>query len=78
MSDNDPQIYATPASGRFYSPLDLVFDPMERLALLDFENDPDYKCLELQLFDDDVKGHGAAALMYRTKRRRRAGPGGWK
>jgi hypothetical protein len=66
MYTNDPTIYTAPASGKFYSPLDLAFDPMERLALLNFEDDPDYNCLELQLFDDDVKGKGAAALMYRN------------
>ncbi len=65
MTDSEADIYGSAPAGRFYSPFDIVFDPMESLAIFDFEGDPEYTSLEVQRFDDRVKGTGAAALMWR-------------
>jgi hypothetical protein len=66
MPENRLDIYGTPTTGRFYSPFDLSFDPMESLALFNFDGDPEYTALEVQQFDDEAKGTGTAALMWRT------------
>ncbi|GAB4435858.1 MAG: hypothetical protein Kow00120_02840 [Anaerolineae bacterium] len=59
-------LYATPESDAFVSPIRLEIDAMERMFLYNFEGDDEYNGLELQLFDHPSKGQGAAALMWRT------------
>jgi hypothetical protein len=59
-------LYARPPSERVIVPFELFHDPMERLLIVNFRGDPEYDGIELQVFDDEVKGHGLAALMYRT------------
>jgi hypothetical protein len=55
----------TTAADTYLLPIDLDLDPMERLFLYNFEGDAEYSGLELQHFDDPVKGQGWAALMWR-------------
>jgi hypothetical protein len=52
----------------FYSPFDIKIDPMERLLLITFLNDPDsiYTGLEPQVFDDPVNGTGMLVIAWRT------------
>ena len=59
-------IYNTSVDPTFLSPLDGFFDPIDRLMLVDFEGDPDYNCLELQIMDNPQRGKGAVVLLYRT------------
>jgi len=42
---------------------------MRSLVLLNLEDNPEFEGLELQLFDDEVKGKGAAAIMWHTDKR---------
>ena len=58
--------YDRPPSERVIVPFELLHDPMERLLIVNFRNDPDYDGIELQVFDDEAKGSGSAVLMYRT------------
>jgi hypothetical protein len=66
---NEQNIYGNHPTGSVYSPIDLDFDPMESLALLNFEGNSEYEGLELQLFDDELKGRGAAAIMWRCDKK---------
>jgi hypothetical protein len=66
---NDRNIYIEPATGLLCSLINLAFDPMDSLVLMNFEGDPDYEGLELQLFNDKSKGKGAAAIMWRTDKK---------
>jgi hypothetical protein len=61
--------YERPPSDRVIVPFGLLHDPMERLLIVNFKGDPDYDGIELQVFDDEVKGSGLAVLMYRTDRK---------
>ena len=58
--------YDRPPSERVIVPFELLHDAMERLLIVNFKDDPDYDGIELQVFDDEAKGSGSAALMYRT------------
>ncbi len=51
-----------------YSPFELVIDPMERLLLINIENDPDslYIGFEPQVFDDEINGTGMLIIAWRT------------
>jgi len=46
-------------------PIKLGIDPMEHLLVADFKGDPEYTCLEPQLFNDSVNGKGIRILRYR-------------
>jgi hypothetical protein len=48
--------YDRPPSERVIVPFELYHDPMERLLIVDFGDDPDYEGLELLVFDDGAKG----------------------
>ena len=58
--------YDRPPSQRVIVPFELVHDPMERLLIVNFTGDPEYNGIELQVFDDPIKGNGLAVLMYRV------------
>lgn len=57
--------YAKPPSSRILVPISLYHDPMERLLVANFSDDPVYNGLEIQVYDDPAKGSGLALLMYR-------------
>ncbi len=52
----------------FFNPFSLVIDPMERLLLINFEQDPDslYVGFEPQFFDDAVNGKGLLVIGWRA------------
>jgi hypothetical protein len=60
-------IYDRPATGRFYAPVNISIDPMEKLALVNLAKgaDPYYDGFELQTFDHETKGTGALFIAYR-------------
>ena len=52
----------------FVFPLTLNEEPMERLLVASFKDDPEYEGIEPQLFDDSTSGKGLKILMYRKDR----------
>lgn len=56
------------APAELYFPFHIHIDPMERLLLVNIENDPDtlYIGFEPQLFDDAVNGQGMLVIAWRT------------
>ena len=64
--NNRPDIYESSAKGFFYSPFNASIFTMDRLMLVSFKDDPEYREIELQIFDDDVTGKGALVIMYRN------------
>ncbi|MBX3061252.1 MAG: hypothetical protein KF770_32755 [Anaerolineae bacterium] len=69
MTDkHPPEIYGTAVTAPLYSPCRLHIDPMERLLLINFENDPDeiYKGFEPQVFADAVHGQGMLVIGWRV------------
>ncbi len=63
---NPPDIYGRSPDGHVYAPFSAAIDHMVRLMLLNFaDDDESYEGLELQIFDNEEKGHGAALLIYR-------------
>lgn len=63
---NPADIYAHPATGLFYSPLNVSIAPMDRLMLVNFADDLEYNSIELQVFDDS-RGTGARVILYRNE-----------
>lgn len=65
---NPSEIYAADGGDRLYSPFSLQIDPMERLLLINFEQDPDeiYVGFEPQVFDDPVHGRGMLVIGWRV------------
>jgi hypothetical protein len=57
----------TPGVVLLYNPFELHIDPMERLLLINFENDPDslYIGFEPQVFSDTVNGYGHLVIGWR-------------
>lgn len=51
---------------KYAIPFKLGIEPMKRLLIADFQNDPVYKAIEPQLFDDDINGKGLRVLVYRN------------
>lgn len=47
---NSQKIYGYPPENMFFSPFNMTFDPIDRLMLIDFEEDPIYYGIELQIF----------------------------
>ena len=60
---NSDDIYKTVESDKFYIPFDINIKPMEKLMLIDFDGDTEYKSFELQLYNDD-RGKGATVILY--------------
>ncbi len=60
---NPGDIYKTVESDKHYMPFDINIKPMERLMLVDFDGDTEYKTIELQLYDDS-RGKGATVILY--------------
>jgi len=65
---NSVAIYGPAPTGELYAPVQLHIDPMERLLLINFENDPDeiYVGFEPQVFDDPVHGQGMLVIAWRV------------
>jgi len=55
--------------GRFVFPLTLNEEPLSRLLVADFKDDPEYEGIEPQMFDDTTAGKGLKILMYRKDRK---------
>lgn len=69
MSAEHPAgIYDRPSDGYLYTPFAVKHEPMERLLLLNIDNDPDttYTGFEPQVFDDPITGSGLIVLAYRN------------
>ena len=60
---NPAEIYDSPSSGLVYSPLNMDVVRIDKLMLIDIDDDPEYACIELQTFDD-TRGRGARVLLY--------------
>lgn len=60
-------LYSKPSNGRVATPFRLDHDPMQRLLLINFENDPDdiYIGFEPQWFDDPLNGRGLLVIGWR-------------
>lgn len=58
--------YATSPSTRLLIPFSIYHDPMQRLLVANFSDDPVYNGLEIQVYADALKGSGIAVLMYRS------------
>ncbi|RRR75323.1 MAG: hypothetical protein EI684_05025 [Candidatus Viridilinea halotolerans] len=67
-ASHPPAIYATTATGPLYAPFQLDIDPMQRLLLINFEQDPDavYLGFEPQVFDDERHGAGMLVIGWRV------------
>lgn len=61
---NPSSIYNSSGRGFFHSPFTLSLEAMDRLLLVDIDDDTEYATIELQVFDDE-KGRGAVVLLYR-------------
>lgn len=61
-------IYENEKSNRILNPFSFQIDPMVRLLLVNFENDPDliYKGFEPQYFDDPIHGKGLSVIAWRN------------
>lgn len=61
-------IYLNKKNKGFLNPFSFHVDPMERLLLVNFENNPDaiYKGFEPQYFDDEVHGKGLLVIGWRN------------
>jgi hypothetical protein len=61
-------IYDTTPRDRLFTPFGLHIDPMERLLLINIEDDPDelYVGFEPQVFDDDAHGRGMLVIGWRV------------
>ncbi|NJD78907.1 MAG: hypothetical protein FIB08_17745 [Candidatus Methanoperedens sp.] len=46
-------------------PIRVGIEPMERLLVTSFKNDPEFEGLEPQVFDDPINGKGMRVLRYR-------------
>jgi hypothetical protein len=59
---------ASRAEPRLFSPFELEIDPMERLLLINIENDPDslYVGFEPQVFNDEINGTGMLVIGWRV------------
>lgn len=64
IRNNPDDIYAIASDGSFYSPLNIDVVPMDQLMLVDIKDDPEYRSIELQTFDDS-RGQGAIVILYR-------------
>lgn len=61
---NPAAIYTGSSTEQFYSPFNIAVVPMDKLMLVDIEDDPEYTSIELQTFND-TRGQGARVLLYR-------------
>ena len=57
------------SSNLFVIPIQLSIDPMERLLVANFKNDPEFEMIEPQVFDDPINGKGLRVLRYRTDKK---------
>jgi hypothetical protein len=50
-------------------PIHIGVEPMKRLIVASFKNDPEIEMIEPQLFDDEINGKGLRVLMYRKDKK---------
>lgn len=65
---NNTKIYSKKSNQFIFSPFNMNIEPMEKLMLIDFKDDPDkiYNCFEIQSFDDEKSGQGIRIIGYRN------------
>jgi len=61
--ENTLSIYKITNTDKFYIPFEIDIKPMEKLMLIDFESDFEYKTIELQTYNDN-RGKGATVILY--------------
>ena len=64
ISENPLNIYNQPPRNMILSPFNLYFDPIDRLLLINFEEDPLYYGIELQILCKADEFH-PLVIMYR-------------
>jgi hypothetical protein len=69
METNKDSISEKTLQKKLVFPLLLSIDPMERLLVASFKDDPEYEMIEPQLFDDTVNGKGLRILRYRKDKK---------
>jgi hypothetical protein len=62
---NPEGIYREDAAATVLPVFDIRFDPMDRLMLVNFADDPVYEAIELQIFDAEDGGESALVLLAR-------------
>ena len=62
--ENSLKIYDRPPRNMILSPFNMIFDPMDRLLLVNFEDDPIYYAIELQIFHKASKEY-PLVILYR-------------
>jgi len=62
--ENSLKIYDRPPRNMILSPFNMIFDPMDRLLIVSFEEDPIYYSIELQIFHKIDKEY-PLVIMYR-------------
>lgn len=62
--ENSLNIYNRPPRNMILSPFNMIFDPMDRLLIVNFEEDPIYYSIELQIFHKIDKEY-PLVVMYR-------------
>lgn len=60
---NPTEIYSRPSAGLLYSPFNVAVARIDKLMLIDIEDDPEYTSIELQTFGD-TRGQAARVLLY--------------
>ena len=68
-TDNHNSKNITESYRKIIFPVRLGIEPMERLLIADFKDDPEYISLEPQMFDDQINGKGLRVLRYRRDKR---------
>ena len=54
---------------QFLFPVNLSVEPIKRILIASYKDDPEYEMIEPQLFDDAVFGTGLRILMYRKNKK---------
>jgi len=62
--ENSLKIYGRPSRNMILSPFNMIFDPIDRLLIVNFEEDPIYYSIELQVFHKIDKEY-PLVIMYR-------------
>lgn len=56
-------------NGQFVFPFSLSAEPIKRLLIINFKDDPQYESIEPQLYNDSIHGSGLRILMYRLDKK---------
>lgn len=66
LEKRQPQQEDSGEKGLFHLPFSLRIEPMARLLLINLQQNPIYKGIEPQWFDDAQRGHGLLVILYRA------------